>query len=254
MFQSKVVIVTGSSSGIGARAAVRYAKEGATGVVISGRRAELLQHVKQECESVSNGKTKVKVVVGDVTQENVRNQLINDTVKEFGQLDVLVNNAAFGMNFQSMADCPIELYDKLFDVNVRSLVLLTQLAIPHLVKSKGNIVNISSGVAIKALPGTAYYCMTKAALDHYTRCLAVELGPQGVRVNTIRPGVIPDTDFDREFKKEFDGIRGMLEQQTPLRRTGTSDEVTDLILFLSSDRASFVTGDAISVDGGIILS
>lgn len=98
-----------------------------------------------------------------------------------------------------LADAPMEDYDKIFNVNVRSLIALTKLALPHLIKTKGNVVNISSVVAVKATPFSPMYAASKAAVDHFSRSLAADVGPQGVRVNTVNPGIIPDTSFfDRQ--------------------------------------------------------
>jgi len=257
MFKGKVVIVTGSSSGIGAGTAIKYAKEGAAAVVLHGRRQEQLEKVKKDCEAASHGQGKVHVVVGDISDPKVQEKLVNETVKLFGQLDVLVNNAGISMQATPTAECPIDVFDNLFSINVRSLILTTQLAIPHLVKTKGSIVNISSVAALKAHPVFTYYNMTKIAVDHYTRCLAVELGPQGVRVNSVQPGAIPDTDLAaRSLAKapDFEQFRAMIEGRTPMRRTGAVDEVANTILFLSSSCASFITGTCTTVDGGLNLS
>jgi NAD(P)-dependent dehydrogenase (short-subunit alcohol dehydrogenase family) len=257
MFKGKVVVVTGSSSGIGAGTAIRYAKEGAAVVVIHGRRQEQLEKVKKDCEAASHGQGKVHVVIGDISDPKIQDKLINETVKLFGQLDVLVNNAGISMEATPTATCPIDVFDNIFNINVRSLILTSQLAIPHLVKTKGNIVNISSVAAIKAHPVFTYYNMSKISVDHFTRCLAVELGPQGVRVNSVQPGAIPDTDLaSRSLAKapDFEQFVKIINERTPMRRPGGVDEVANTILFLSSDCASFITGTCTTVDGGLYLS
>jgi NAD(P)-dependent dehydrogenase (short-subunit alcohol dehydrogenase family) len=257
MFKSKVVIVTGSSSGIGAGTAILFAKQGAAAVVLHGRREDALKKVKEQCEAASQGQGKIHVVVGDITDQSVRDKLVNETVKLFGRIDVLVNNAGISMNPTSTAECPIDIFDNVFAVNVRSVILLTQLAIPHLVTSKGNIVNISSVAAIKSLPIFTFYNMAKIALDHFTRCLAVELGPKGVRVNSIQPGAIPDTDLASRYldkSADFSQLMQSIVDRTPLRRTGEVDEVAKAIVFLASDNASFITGIATPVDGGLYLA
>jgi len=254
MFKSQVVIVTGSSTGIGAGTAVKFASEGARGIVLHGRQVDSLKSVKERGEKAGQGNVKVIMCIGDITQESVRQKLINDTIKEFGQLNILVNNAGISMR-GTVSELPIDIYDKVFDVNVRSLVALTQLAIPHLVKSSGNIVNISSGAAVKALPMFTYYCMSKAALDHFTRCLAVELGPKNVRVNSVNPGFIPGTEIVTRQGVTVEQIKAhteRAEQMYPLRRVGTIDEVADAILYLASDKAKFITGVVVPVDGGAV--
>jgi NAD(P)-dependent dehydrogenase (short-subunit alcohol dehydrogenase family) len=255
MFASKVVIVTGSSSGIGAGTAIKFAKLGAAGVVLHGRKEEALKNVKEQCEKAGNGKTKVHVVVGDITQQKTREKSINETVQQFGRLDVLVNNA--GLSIPSpITQTSIDVFDQLLDVNVRSTIVLTQLAIPHLVKAKGSIVNISSVASLRAMPTFVFYCMAKVALDHFTRCLAVELGPQGVRVNCINPGSIPDTDLGIRSGATAQQVKEYNEKASanyPLRRPGTVDEVANAITFLASDHASFITGLVAPVDGGSVL-
>jgi len=256
MFKSKVVIVTGSSSGIGACAAIRLASDGAKAVVIHGRQEEKLKKVKEECEKASKGNVKVHICVGDITDENVRKNLINSTIDQFGQLDILVNNAGLGAP-SSLTASKMESYDEMFNVNVRSVMALTQLAIPHLIKAKGNVINISSSAGIKPFPMFFFYSCSKAALDHFTKCLALELGPQGVRVNSVNPSLIPETEFNRRrgvTEDEIKTIIGYVEKAYPLRRAGTTEEVVNAIVYLASDNSKFVTGVIFPVDGGETIS
>jgi len=255
MFKSKVVIITGSSTGIGASAAIKFASEGAKGIVIHGRQEEKLKKVKEECEKASKGNVKVHICVGDIKDENVRKSLINSTIDQFGQLDILVNNAAIGQAPGGLAALAMETYDEIFNVNVRSVMALTQLAIPHLIKAKGNVINISSVVGIKPMGNNLFYSCSKAALDHFTKCLALELGPQGVRVNSVNPALIPETEFiqrrgatEDEKKMRVDHA----EKTYPLGRAGTVEEVVDGILYVGSDKAKFVTGVIFPVDGGFV--
>jgi len=256
MFKSKVIIVTGSSTGIGAGTAVKFASEGAAGVTLHGRKEDALKKVKEQCEKAGKGTTKVHIVVGDITNQDVREKLVKETVKQFGRLDVLVNNAGISPKAATFLEAKIETYDQIFDINVRSLVVLTQLAVPHLIESKGNIVNISSGASLKALPTYHFYCMSKAALDHFTRCLAVDLGPKGVRVNSVNPGAVPETELATRQGWDPEVLKGFAkqgEQQYPLRRSGTVDEMADGILYLASDKAKFITGVILPVDGGAVI-
>jgi len=256
MFKNKVIIVTGSSTGIGAGTAIKFVQEGAAAVVLHGRQEAALKNVKEKCEKAGQGKTKIHVVVGDVTDAKIRERLITETIDKFGTLDVLVNNVGFCNSPILTAEAQIELYDKIMDVNLRSMVVLTQLAIPHLVKAKGNIVNISSVGGIKALSMFTFYGMCKAAMDHYTRCLAVELGPKGVRVNSVNPGSIPETELASKSGATDEHMKTFLKDivaATPLRRVGGVEEVADLIAFLASDKAAFITGIRAVVDGGLIV-
>jgi len=251
MFKSKVVVVTGSSGGIGATTAVKFAAEGAH-VVIHGRKEAALNEIKEKCLKAGKGNTKVHICIGDISKEDVRQKLVNETIKEFGKMDVLVNNAGI-FDPSTFSESSMDVYDKLFDVNLRSLIALTQIAAPHLIKSKGNIVNISSDVGCQAVTWAMFYALTKAALNHFTKCLALELGPKGVRVNSINPAYIPETDVlsragitgdDQQFYVK------MAQEKFPLRRPGTVEEVADAIMFLASEKATFVTGVIFLVDGG----
>jgi len=255
MFKNKVIVITGSSNGIGAGTAVKFAQEGAAAITIHGRQEAALNAVKEKIEK-ANGQTKVHLVVGDVTDKSVLERLVNETVSKFGKLDILVNNAGFSNPPQPLSQTPITEFDKMFNVNVRSMVILTQLAIPHLIKTKGNIVNTSSVGSIRANALLAFYCMSKTAMDHFTRCLAVELGPKGVRVNAINPGLIPDTDFAAKVGANAEQLEqhvNYVVPRTPLRRVGYVEEIADAIAFVASDKASFITGTCNMVDGGLTL-
>jgi len=251
MFKGKTVIVTGSSGGIGASLAVRFAAEGAN-VIIHGRQESALQNVKKRCLEASGGNAKVHICVGDISDDKVRQKLVNETIDRFGQLDVLVNNAGL-WDPRNFSDSSMDLYDKLMEVNVRSVIALTQLASPNLIKSKGNIVNISSEAGAKPFNVITFYCVTKAALNHFTKCLALELGPKGVRVNAISPSYIPETDVLSRAGVTSDTQQfflKMAQEGHPLRRTGTVEEVCDATLFMASDKAKFSTGVIFPVDGG----
>jgi len=192
------------------------------------------------------------MVVGEITDAGVREKLINETVNTFGRLDVLVNNAGV-MPITLPSEASMDIYDRVFNVNVRSVVALSQLALPHLIKTKGNIINISSGLGIKALPMFTFYCMSKAALDHFSRCLAVDLGPKGVRVNSLNPGEIEDTLLMGRTGISLDSSKEQLENKRktiPLARAGHVAEVAPAIVFLASDKAKFITGTTFCVDGG----
>jgi len=256
MFNGKVVLITGSSTGIGAGTAVKFASEGAIGITLHGRKEDALKAVKERCEKAGKN-VKIHIVVGDITNKDVRDKLVNETIQQFGRLDVLVNNAGIMPSpANTFTEAKIETYDQIFDVNVRSLLVLTQLAVPHLIESKGNIVNISSGASLKAVPAYNFYCMSKAALDHFTRCLAVDLGPKGVRVNSVNPGAVGETELATRQGWDPEVIKGVMqqaEQAYPLRRGGTVDEIADSILHLASEKAKFVTGVILPVDGGAVI-
>ena len=192
-FAGKVVIISGSSAGIGQSAAALFAKAGAS-VTIHGRSEEKLQKTIQLIEKAGGSKSKILTVVGEITDENVQKNLINKTVEKFGRIDVLINNAGL-MQKEGLEDYrSLENFDYVFDVNLRAPVAITELAVPHLEKTKGNIINVSSVVAQITTPRAPFYCMTKAALDHFCRNYAVILAPKGIRVNNVNPGAT-ETEF-----------------------------------------------------------
>jgi len=253
MFKSKVIIITGSSTGIGAATAVKFASDEADGIVLHGRQEDALKSVKEKCEKV--GKGNVHICIGDITKQEIREKLINETIQQFGRLDILVNNAGINKGVTEFHEAKIDSFDEVFDVNLRSVVTLTQLALPYLIESKGNIVNVSSVASLKVHPEYTHYSMSKAAFDYFTRSLAVELGPKGVRVNSVNPSLIKGTQMAlrQPGSKKMIEFGKQLVKRYPLRRTGTVDEVADAILYLASDKAKFVTGVNFSIDGGAKL-
>ena len=186
-FEGKVVIVTGSSSGIGEDAVISFARCGAQ-VVVTGRSESRAKVVAEKCIKVSPNGLDPLVIVADVSKEEDCNKIINETIEKFNQLDVLVNNAGIVVPVVLSNDVTdlMSAYDAIFSTNVRSLLLLTKIAIPHLEKTKGVIVNLSSIASkVGGLLSTPYY-MSKAAVDSLTKCSAIELGPKGIRVVSIK--------------------------------------------------------------------
>lgn len=251
-FKDKVVIVTGGSSGIGAATAIKFAEEGAK-VVIVGRNEKKLQNVSAQCEKAGS---KPLVIVADVTNDEQVKRIINDTLKRYGKLDVLVNNAGAAAQTSILAPEALQVFDRLNAVDLRSVVYLTNLAAPHLIESKGNVINISSTAAlsVSTLIGFAYHTV-KAGLDHFTRCVALELASKGVRVNVINPGPVK-TDIIETFVKDENvqqQMWEMMKEATPLKKISESEEIGDLVLFLASDKARSITGATFVVDNGILL-
>uniref|UniRef100_A0AC34QS51 Uncharacterized protein n=1 Tax=Panagrolaimus sp. JU765 TaxID=591449 RepID=A0AC34QS51_9BILA len=252
-FSGKVVIITGSSSGIGQSAAILFAKAGAS-LTIHGRSEEKLNETVKLIEKNGGDKTKVLIVIGEITDEKTQKSLIDKTIQKYGRLDVLVNNAGIAMKDGASPRC-LENYDYVFNVNVRSPIALTELAIPHLEKTKGNVVNVSSIAAQKTVPMLPFYAMSKAALDHFARNYAVILAPQGIRVNNLSPGAT-DTDFTTRHgisQENYEKIKTNYVNTIPLHRFATSDEMADFLVFMASYKASFMTGQIVSVDGGSLV-
>lgn len=181
-FAGKVVLVTGASSGIGARTAQKFAQLGAS-LSLTGRKLENLQKVAKECE----GQNAAFVVAGDITNVEDTKRIVDETIKKYGKLDVLVNNAGI-IETGTIETTSLEQYDRVMNTNIRSIYHLTMLAVPHLIKTEGSIVNISSVNGIRSFPGVLAYNLSKAAVDQFTRCVALELAPKKVRVNSVNPG------------------------------------------------------------------
>ena len=242
--QDQVAIITGASSGIGKAVSKAFSRAGAQ-VVLASRSEKDLKEVAEGL----NGNA--LIVPTDVTEEDDRKRLIEKTVGEFGKLNVLVNSAGI-IGFGTLENTKLEDWDTIFNINVRSVFRLMQLAIPHLVKTRGNIVNVSSLTGVRAFPGVLAYCASKSALDQLTRCASLELASRGVRVNAVNPGVVQTQLHRRSGMNEEDYAR-FLEQTKnnhPLGKLGQPEEIAELILFLASDKAAWITGATYSVDGG----
>ncbi|XP_077350342.1 3-oxoacyl-[acyl-carrier-protein] reductase FabG-like isoform X1 [Lithobates pipiens] len=246
--QEKVCLVTGASSGIGAGTAILFAGLGAR-LALNGRNQEKLQETAQRCEEISG--LKPFLVPGDLTDEKVVQQIVEDTVGHFGQLDVLVNCGGIQAR-GSMENTTLEDYDRVMNTNVRSLFYLTQLAVRHLIKTKGNIVNVSSALGLRPMPGLLVYSVSKSAVDHMTRCAALELANKQVRVNAVCPGVII-TELQKRAgmsEEQYQEFLKSTQETHALGRPGSVEEVARAIAFLASDAASFITGVTMPVDGG----
>ena len=240
----QVAVVTGGSSGIGKSIAVLFAKEGADVVIIS-RKEEALKEV---CKL--NPK-KITYVAGDITKTEVIKKLVEYVKNKFGKLDILVNNAGW-CPVQPLKELKIEDYDKAFNLDVRALVNITIEFLQLILKAKGNIINLSTVGATHRGPNLSMYLGAKAAVENFTRCWAMELAKDGVRVNAIAPGAIETniwnvTDLSSEEAKKH---KESMEKMIPCGRFGTPEEVANIALFLASKEASYVNGSIYNVDGG----
>lgn len=251
-FNGKVIIITGASSGIGAATALSYAEHSAR-LILVGRNEEHLNNVGKQCELAKG--IKPLIVKADLTIDDDIENIVSKTIKMFGQIDILVNNA--GVGFRGNINDGVDLFDKAIALNTRPAYLLTSLVTPYLIKSKGNIVNVSSVAAFGPVKGVDFlpYCISKAALDMFTKCVALELGSKGVRVNSVNPGAtrspfLKASGFNKE--EEFKIIESR-EDMFPLGKIVESSEVADMILYLSSDQARSITGSIFVIDNGELL-
>lgn len=249
-FRTKVVIVTGANSGIGEDVAINFAKFGAN-VVLVGRNEKRLKNVVEKIKR--NDLPAPLAIVADVSKDASR--IIDEVIENFGQINVLVNNAGILAN-DTASTIDLETFDRVFAINVRAVVELTKLAVPHLEKTKGNVVNISSIAGLHSNQDVTTYSMSKAALDMYTKCASLELAPSGIRVNGVNPGMIETPIFQTIGieKEKADEFIAKCRQSYPVGRVGEVADTTNAILFLAKEESSFINGVSLRVDGGRALA
>ena len=243
------VLVTGASSGIGRATAAQFLQNGAT-VILTGRRAEALEDVRN---TATGGRA--LLLVADLADERQAEDCLNRAVELMGGLDVLVNAAGI-LQSGSLEATSLALWDDMMNINVRSVFHLMKLATPHLEVSRGNIVNVSSVTGLRSFPNVLAYCVSKAAVDQLTRCAALELAPRGIRVNAVNPGVVV-SGLHRTGGMSEEAYAAFLEHSRtthPLGRVGRPEEVAELIYFLASEKAAWITGETVSIDGGRALT
>jgi NAD(P)-dependent dehydrogenase (short-subunit alcohol dehydrogenase family) len=244
---NRVALVTGSSSGIGRGIAEHFAALGAR-VLVHGLEVEAGERI---AAGIRDRGGDAAFAAGDIADEAVCRGLVRTAVERFGGLDILVNAA--GVIGTAATDATADdLYDRMMAINVRAPFRLMREAFPQLKARRGNVVNISSVNGLRAFAGVAVYCASKAALDHLSRCAALDWAPHGVRVNCVNPGVTV-TNLHRRGGMDETRYAAFLERAKethPLGRPGTPEEIADAVLFVASDRAAWMTGDTIAVDGG----
>jgi NAD(P)-dependent dehydrogenase (short-subunit alcohol dehydrogenase family) len=246
-FNGKVAFMTGATSGIGQACALAFANAGAK-VVCVGRNAEALRDVEMKVRDLG---TDALPIQANLSVEEEAARAVDEAVRVFGGIDVLVNAAGHISN-GTIENTSLQAWDEMMNVNVRAPFQLMQKALPSLIERGGNIVNVSSVTGLRAFPGVLAYCVSKAALDQLTRCASLELAAKGVRVNAVNPGVVV-TQIHKRGGMGDDAYAAFLEhskQTHPLGRTGRPEEIADLVLFLASDQASWITGATYSIDGG----
>jgi NAD(P)-dependent dehydrogenase (short-subunit alcohol dehydrogenase family) len=248
MFSTKVAIVTGGSSGIGRATALALARQGAK-VLITGRGPKSLKETAALHKDITG-------VVADVAVPGDAPDTIAKAIDSWGRLDILINNAGAGA-LLPLRDATAERINRILAVNVVGPSLLAAAALPHLEATKGSIVNISSTFGHKPGAGLSHYAASKAALEHLTRCWALELAPQGIRVNAVAAGPTESgalTGMMGLSPEHAAVIEEAEREQIPLKRRGTPDDVARWIVQLANPASDWVTGQVITVDGGLALT
>jgi NAD(P)-dependent dehydrogenase (short-subunit alcohol dehydrogenase family) len=249
-FRGKVALVTGASSGIGRACARALAAEGAE-VVLAGRRRDRLE---AEAKSMRDAGGKVAVATGDVREEAEAQGLVDVAKKAFGALDLLVN-AAGVLSPGGVLETDAASWDRVMDSNLRALHLVTRAAAPEIIRRRGSILNLSSVAGPRPYANLLAYCVSKAAVDQYTRCAALDLAPHGVRVNAVNPGVVvTELHTVSNAVPDYPAFLERSKSTHPIGRVGQPEEIAALALFLLSDEAGWITGGTYAIDGGRALA
>ena len=245
-FKNKIVLVTGGTTGIGRATAVAYAKAGAK-VVVAGRRVEEGNETVKQIQKAGSEGLFVKT---DITKEADVKALVDQTIKTFGRLDIAFNNAGVE-TLGPITDATPEQFHQVFDVNVLGVILSLKYEIPAMLKTGGgSIVNTSSIAGFIGMANVSLYVATKHAVIGLTKATALEYAKQNIRVNGVAPAAIESEMFTRFAGEPGSEGRKFMAGLHPVGRIGTGDEVAAAVMFLSSDKASFITGQTLGVDGG----
>jgi meso-butanediol dehydrogenase/(S,S)-butanediol dehydrogenase/diacetyl reductase len=244
-FEGKVVIVTGAGSGIGAGTARRFLREGAF-VAVNGRREHKLHETITGFDAA-----KSLVHPGDVSDEEYVKRLVGDTVAKFGKLDVLVNNAGFAI-FGPFEQTTTQNWRKIMGTDLDGVFFGAREALPHLLKTKGSIINLSSASGLGGDWGMSSYNAAKGAVTNFTRALALEYGSRGVRINAVAPS-LTSSEATADLEKN-DAVKAAFVERLPIGRAATPDDIAGVIAFLASEDAVFINGVILPVDGGLQAS
>lgn len=244
---NRVAVITGASSGIGRACALLFAQNGYD-VVAVGRNESELNALRDETREFAGS---IRIHLADISENSQVDRLLSETVQHLERIDVLVNAAGIIKTGSIESTTPDD-WDKLMTINLRSAFNLMQKCVPHLAKSRGNIVNISSVAGTRSFPNVLAYCVSKAGMDQLTRCAALELAEKGIRVNAVNPGVVVTNLHKRGGMTEADYEKFLenAKKTHPLGRPGEAVEIAELVLFLASEKAAWITGATYEIDGG----
>ncbi|MDA9755172.1 glucose 1-dehydrogenase [Gammaproteobacteria bacterium] len=249
--KNKSILITGSSKGIGKAIAFECAKHGAK-VIISSRKSDICIQTADEINT-DIGKEVAFPIPANISDDSQLKNLVNETIKKIGKIDVLVCNAATNPFMGSMLDMPIEKFDKVMHNNIRSNQVLCNLVLPEMVnREDGSIIIISSIAAIKGSPILGAYNISKAADVMIVKNIAAEFGNKNIRANSIAPGLIK-TDFAKALWENPDILKSVLKS-TPMQRIGEPDEIAGVAVMLASDAGNYINGQTIVVDGGTTIT
>ena len=248
--EGKVAIITGGGTGIGEAIAHKFAKEGAK-VIVNGLPGDPVEDVAKTI--TERGGTAI-AFPGDISEEATARACVEAAIAEFGTLDVLVNNAGIFIVTGETQDLPVEDFDRQIRNNLRSTFMMTKFALPHLQKSRGNIISAGSESGKLGLAENTPYGGTKGFIHAFMKGVAVEQAKYGVRANCVCPGPIDTAWTHKETGPMTAKMEKMVVESTPMGRLGTPEEVANIYAFLASDEASYVTGALFSVDGGVTVA
>ena len=246
--EGKVAVITGGNAGMGEAVAKRFTEEGAS-VVITGRRQPELDRVVKIIRQ-NNGK--VLAVAGSVTDEAHAKDVARKAIDSLGRIDILVNNAGVGDFGKRLHEIDDATWNTVFDINLTGVFRMTRAIVPQMLKQQsGSIVNISSVASLAGIPGLSAYAASKGGLDALTRALAIDYAQDGIRCNVVNPGLI-DTPMAAPLMSNTERLQSLLSQYA-IRRAGTPEEVANMVLYLASDEARWVTGGTFPIDGGMTV-
>ncbi len=242
----RVALITGATRGIGKQIAIKFAKEGYDIAINYRKENEELENVKAEIE---RNNVKCLAVQGDVSNFEDTKRFVDEVINEFGAIDVLVNNAGITKDMLILR-MQKEDFESVINVNLTGTFNVTKNVVPYMMKKRnGRIINISSVVGISGNPGQTNYSASKAGIIGFTKSLAKEMASRNILVNAVAPGFI-ETDMTSILKDE---VKAEIAKNIPLRRMGTANDVANAVKFLASEDSSYITGQVINVDGGMLM-